>query len=359
MRLPNGFGRITELKNRNLRKPFRVMVSDGKDESGRPIGKLLKPVSYFETYNEAYKALMAYHENPYALSNDSTLKDLYERWFKDFEKTVTPAYLRGITSAWDYCHPIHDMKIQALRARDYKPILESPYKIDKKGDKIEASPVTKKRIRNVLSAVLDYAIEYELIPHNYIKDIKPKGAKSKAIPSHISFTDKEMEVIKDNLGSIYFDMAYVSCYMGWRPQELLDLEISNVKQDEMTITGGSKTNAGRNRTVPVHRNIQALILKYYNYAVLNGCRYLFTYNRKKIPYATYRYGFINTVNKKGLSEKHRPHDCRKQFVTMAKKAGVDEYAIKRIVGHSISDVTEDVYTYRDIEWLRNEINKIP
>lgn len=43
---------------------------------------------------------------------------------------------------------------------------------------------------------------------------------------------------------------------------------------------------------------------------------------------------------------------------MAKKAGVDEYAIKKIIGHSVSDITERVYTKRDPEWLRNEIEKI-
>ena len=35
-RLPNGFGQISEIKNRNLRKPFRAMVSVGKTETGNP-----------------------------------------------------------------------------------------------------------------------------------------------------------------------------------------------------------------------------------------------------------------------------------------------------------------------------------
>jgi hypothetical protein len=35
--------------------------------------------------------------------------------------------------------------------------------------------------------------------------------------------------------------------------------------------------------------------------------------------------------------------------TMAKKAGVDEYVVKRLAGHKITDVTEAVYTIRDIE----------
>ena len=63
-RLPNGFGQITELKNRNLKKPFRAMITIGFDENARPIQKLLKPVAYFSTYNEAYEALLKYNKNP-------------------------------------------------------------------------------------------------------------------------------------------------------------------------------------------------------------------------------------------------------------------------------------------------------
>ena len=43
---------------------------------------------------------------------------------------------------------------------------------------------------------------------------------------------------------------------------------------------------------------------------------------------------------------------------MAKRANVDEYAIKRIIGHQIVDLTERVYTDRSIDWLRSEIEKI-
>ena len=58
------------------------------------------------------------------------------------------------------------------------------------------------------------------------------------------------------------------------------------------------------------------------------------------------------------SNRLRPHDGRKHFVTMAKKYGVDEYAIKYMVGHKISDITEKVYTQREFEWLKDEIEKI-
>ncbi len=37
---------------------------------------------------------------------------------------------------------------------------------------------------------------------------------------------------------------------------------------------------------------------------------------------------------------------------------MDEYALKEMVGHSIQDITESVYTIRDLEWLREDIEKI-
>lgn len=37
---------------------------------------------------------------------------------------------------------------------------------------------------------------------------------------------------------------------------------------------------------------------------------------------------------------------------------VDEYAIKYIAGHKIKDLTERVYTDRDLEWLAEELEKI-
>lgn len=37
---------------------------------------------------------------------------------------------------------------------------------------------------------------------------------------------------------------------------------------------------------------------------------------------------------------------------------MDEYAIKRLVGHTITDLTESAYTDRDLSWLTSEISKL-
>ena len=58
-----------------------------------------------------------------------------------------------------------------------------------------------------------------------------------------------------------------------------------------------------------------------------------------------------------LSSAHRPHDPRKTFISLAKYYGVDEYAIKKVVGHKISDLTDAVYTTKPDDWLFKEMKK--
>ena len=105
-RLPNGFGQISQIKNRNLRNPYRAMVTVGKTSTGRPICKPLKPESYFPTYNDAYAALVEYNKNPYDLKPDITVKELYEKWTAEYFKNATDNYIRTVNSAWAYCSSI-------------------------------------------------------------------------------------------------------------------------------------------------------------------------------------------------------------------------------------------------------------
>lgn len=77
-----------------------------------------------------------------------------------------------------------------------------------------------------------------------------------------------------------------------------------------------------------------------------------------MTYDKYNYRFERIRDTLKLNPEHRPHDPRKHFSTMAKKYKVDEYALKYMIGHKIEDITEKVYTQRDVNWLKEEIEKI-
>lgn len=59
-----------------------------------------------------------------------------------------------------------------------------------------------------------------------------------------------------------------------------------------------------------------------------------------------------------LNMNHTSYDCRHTFATRMKQIGANEQILKKILGHSIQDLTECVYTHRAIEELVKEVNKI-
>lgn len=366
-RLPNGFGQISEIKNRNLRNPFRAMISVGKDENGRPICKPLKPESYFPTYNDAYAALVEYNKNPYDLEPSITVKELYEKWLPEHEKTVKS--VRSIESAWSYCSAVYGMRVKDLRARHVKGCMDegtSTYR----GVIRTPSASMKNQIKSLFNLMLDYALEYELIDRNYSRTFNLSEETIKEIVTvkqeHIPFTDEEMDLLWQHVDDkIMVDILLIQCYSGWRPQELGLLELKDVDLDNWVFSGGMKTEAGTGRVVPIHSRIRYLVERKYKEAQQLGSLYLFNYTdpnarlkNTALTYARYQKGFSMIRDELKLNPDHRPHDGRKHFVTMAKKYKLDEYAIKYMVGHKISDITEKVYTQREFEWLKEEIEKI-
>lgn len=355
MRLPNGFGQISRINGKNLRNPWRVMVSVGKTPEGKPIQKILKPKGYFKTYNEAYEALVKYHHNPYDLTDDTTMEELYNRWFESYCKDLAISTIKNNTTTWHYCSSIYDIKVRNITKRHIRNLYDNA-SIEKNGNITAPTPIMKTRIRALLMQLFDYAIEYDLADVNIPKNVPIPKEESKAANKtskpHIDFTEEELNILWQNQGDPVVDMTLIGCFSGWRPQELCTMMKEQVNISEMTMTGGSKTEAGKNRTVPIHSAVRNIIKQYYD-----NCK-VHLFGEYLSSYQHYKYKFDLMVKKLKLNSDHRPHDCRVQFVTMAKKYQVDDYAIKRIVGHTINDLTEAVCTKRDTEWLRSEIEKI-
>lgn len=342
-KLPNGFGQITKLKNPNLRNPYRVMVHIGVNSEGRPISKLLKPKCYFKSYNEAYAALSEYHKNPYDVKNDLTLAELFDKWQADhFDKNANPSHRKNNITIFKRLKPIEGARIQEMRPLMLKSFIES----------LDVTPDYKARIKYLLNMLFDYAVSLELVDRNISRNFELsttlKSERKSKTKNHFAFTDTELITLwKASESDKYAKSIIIQCYMGWRPNEMCALKRENINWSKMQVTGGSKTEAGRNRIVPIHPCIKDLLLEKYN---------------SKGPlfdsYKYYRTNFHKLMTELSLSKDHTPHDCRTTFITNCKKYLVNEYAIKYMVGHTIEDLTERVYTDREDTWLNDEISKI-
>lgn len=344
-RLPNGFGQITKIKG-NLRNPYRAMVTVGKTEEGKPICKLLKPQSYFKTYNDAYAALVEYNKSPYELPADITCNEIYEKWIEEFEKKKSVSMVKNMKATWKHCSELHDVPINTVKVRHIKGIMK------------DHNVNTKKRIKTLWNHLFDYAIEYEIVDRNYSRMFSI-GEKRTTQKLHMVFTDEEMNILWNNKNDPVVSMILIQCFMGWRPQELCNIEIKDVNLVDGTITGGMKTNAGKKRRVYVIPAIKDMVEAWYAKSLSANSQYLFiTESGNRFDYFAYRYRFSQVLNRLGINADHRPHDPRKHFITTAKKYKVNEYAIKKIVGHDISDITEKIYTDRDSEWVKHEMLKM-
>lgn len=342
MRLPNGYGSVHKLSGKR-RKPWRARVTIGWDiGSGEAVQKY-QTIGYYEKREEAIKALSDYNENPYSFDNLSiTFAEVYEHWSTEHFQTVVLKTQKQWESIFRlHCTEIHDTPFRDLKVNHLEQTIK----------KCQAGDVTKGRVRNLFNMMYRYAIKHEICEKNYAEMSNTvKEPKSKIIRT--IFSDDEIKTLWEHSTNITIKTILISLYSGWRPSEIATLKTENVDLENETMTGGIKTEAGLNRIVPIHPKIRPLITSLYR----PKKEFLITDKKGPVSYDTYYHRFNRIMNLYGFS--HKPHDTRHSFITYAKEAGMNEYILKLIVGHSIQDVTEKVYTHRTLEQLHAEISKI-
>lgn len=75
----------------------------------------------------------------------------------------------------------------------------------------------------------------------------------------------QLELIKQKIDTVpYADYIYAMCYLNFRVSEFLELTSEQYKVSENGIPyliGGKKTDAGKDRIVPIHPKIQDIVKK--------------------------------------------------------------------------------------------------
>ena len=369
MKLPNGYGSVHKLSDKKRRKPWRARITTGyvyDEEKDRQI-RQYKTLGYYETKQQALQALATYNENPYDLDTDKiTFSECYEKWTEDYFQKISPSAIRTVEASYRYCSSLYDMRMKDIRTYHLKGCMDDGYIIPEigkdKGKKRFASANTKSRMKSMFNLLFDYAVEHEIALVNYARnfniDDDTLKEKEKNKKKKIPFTNDEIKALWDNVDFGFTDMILIELYSGWRPQELAILKIADINLDNNIMVGGLKTEAGKNRNVPIHPLIKDLIKKRYDEAIKLDSEYLFNDINSQtginMTYDKYRKRFMKVMEKCKMN--HSPHECRHTFITIAKSNNMDEYILKLIVGHEIGDITEKVYTHRTIEQIKNEMN---
>ena len=134
---------------------------------------------------------------------------------------------------------------------------------------------------------------------------------------------------------------------------MLELKISDIDLTNNTMIGGTKTDAGKNRIVPIHSKILNIVQSQIQNSKSG---YLFEWRGKRILISTYRI-YWNLLMKQ-LNMDHTPHEARHTFRSRLDSAGANKVCIDRLMGHKSEGTGERVYTHKNIDELKMNIELI-
>lgn len=357
-RKPNNYGMIRHLTGSRSR-PFAV-YTPAFTVGGR---QRRETIGFFATYEEADQALAAWNRTR-GINMNFSLQDLYDDWsrhaFADLSKSTASSY----KAAWNKMAGIAKMKVRDIRTAHFQRVVDAYRR--------EGKSYSSLHDIKVLAGLLEkQAMEYDIIDKNYAEYITlPKND----VKEKEAFTDLQVDQLRQAAQADFMAarLVVILIYTGWRIGELLALTPGDYDPAAHTFTGGSKTDSGKNRIVPVGPEIQPYVDELL---ARGGCRLVCReqpHGRGKgrwielVPMtpAYFRENlFKPTLDALGIKQKDgsdfTPHATRHTFATLARKSGVDPLVTKKIMGHSPKNsVTETTYTHIDVDMLNAAISTI-
>lgn len=337
--MPNGYGSAYRLSG-NRRNPWIARKTIGWADDGT---QLFLTIGYYKDRPAALQALAEYNKNPYSVEASTvTFAEIFEMWSSEKYPKISASNQGGYNMAYKRSESLHDMKFVDIRKAHMQKVI----------DDCDKSYGTKKKIKVLYNQLYKFALENDIAVKDYSSFVELGEDKGES--NRKPFTSDEINKLWEHVDRMeYIDTILIMIYSGMRPGELLDIRNSNIHLEERIMRGGIKNKTSINRVIPINKKILPLIEKRMSeeeYLVLNS-------KGNKMDYYNYLKEKFRRIMEQ-LEMEHKPHDCRHSFATLMDNAGANKLSIKRIMGHASQDVTDSVYTHKDIAELLKAIDLI-
>lgn len=325
-----GSGTIKKLPG-NRAKPYQACL---------PLSMGGKPIGTFATYAEADKTLaLEVATRPASSRVEWTVEDFYNFYISTdkFQSLGEKGTKKTFPSSWKYCEIIKNMKMRDCNAMHWQRCIDAAIAQGK-------SESTSRKIREVASALCKEAMKDNIITQNYSLLLDIGGTKKKELDT---FTAAEIKKLQEHDTDKRIMFILILIYTGLRIGELLKLDVADAKGDY--IVGGSKTEAGTDRIIPIIGKVRP----YFDFFISgreSGPLFmrtdteplLYEYAKNKWFYAALDEIGINTKDADG-NRRITPHYARHSFATLAQIAGVSDDALKSVIGHTSISTTQRIY----------------
>ena len=326
MRLPNKYGSVKKLSG-NRRKPY--VVCEGKSGCQKIIG-------YTATKEEGLTLLAKYNNTPWDLqASKITLDELFKLWVEKRGTKLGQHNFKSLKSAYIHCTKLSDMPYKEIKAFHMQDC------IDTCGRKYS----TQSAIKNLWGHLDRFALELDIVTTQYSNLLT-----SEPVPESpkIPFSETEIAILWQNINKPWVDSVLFLIYTGYRISEMFSLTKDKVDLNEWTLKGGVKTLAGKNRIVPIHSKIKNIVKTHF---YKSTSEYIFEIDGKPLYYSRYQKSCWQPLMT-ALNLSHSPHECRHTFRSRLDSVGANQVCIDKMMGHVSAGTGKKVYTHKEIEELR-------
>ena len=324
------------------RRPYAVRVTAGWSDTGK---QQYKFISYHEDHADAMIALAEYNKSPYDMdAHRMTFADIAQRYDDSIEKSASDAVKKLNRTCFNHTKPLHKKIFRNLRKAHFADLIDD---LD--------TPTAKSNVAMYFRKLSNFAMENDIIMKDYSNFVTVP--RSNTAPKKIPFTVDEVETLWQNVGDVNAEIMLILCYTGMRVSELLNLRKDQINMAGRYIVAGSKTEAGRNRHIPLHSRIMPLVDKHMG----NASKWLIVNSRGSQPI---RYDSFHAKRWKKLKKRLAfrdeltIHSTRHFFISEMQRAGVKKIIVQKIVGHKGEDITDEVYTHIDNAALHEAVEKL-
>lgn len=296
----------------------------------------------FDLKKDAVSALPSLRESPRVRERKvTTFYEVYQAWLPTHRagKSTIDCYKAAVR----YFGPLFTLPFREIDVDDLQECIDDCGKGKR----------TKENMRAAAGLMYKYAIPRQMTSNslNLAQYLSVSGESS---VHRDAFTDLELARLWKGADTVpYAGDILIMCYTGFRPGEYLALTSEDYNTSAHTLTGGSKTEAGKGRVVTLSPKILPLV----EHRARSGGFLCSDRGKQWDLKAFSERAFYPALDSCGISNpmvevgggvlRHRisPHSCRHTFATLIKRVGGADKDKLELIGHTS---TEMLRHYQDI-----------
>lgn len=285
-----------------------------------------------------------------------TVRQIYERVTQSQAfKSLADGSQKNITYSWKRFAPIESKKMRDIKTTDLQNVVNAAHESGCGRDGCA-------KIKSLASMLCQNAMLDDIIIRDYSEGVE--------LPEHVQTVNRRNFTFDEILALFYNDTDRIArivltmIYSAVRLGELFDIKKTDVHLgDSPYMVGGEKTEAGKNRIMPIKDEILPYIIGFMGEP---GEYLICTITGKKMHESNFRNrDFYPLLDRLGFDYKDEngnnvltPHRTRHTYISESIAAGVKPEVLKLVVGHASYATSVDVYGKgARMEVMQKEVKK--